>query len=572
MVSSSLRPCSRYSTGAAPAGDPSGHTDLAGRRLRQDHRHRRAQAQHVGEEVAAHESHVGLSRTSRRSPIPLGADPRTSATRSQPNLLACADARPQDRHAACRDRLRRDPGRTGDPGALPGRCRGARPSRRVGPAARARTSRRTSRSSPSIRSDRWTWTRPSTWPGTVTATWCGMRSPTSRPSSRPAGALAAETWRRGATLYSPDTNTPLHPVELSEGAASLLPGDRRPAVLWTIGWTRRASRSRSTSGGRRSPRWPSWTIRPCRPTPTPAPCTRPSRCCRRSAGCAWSWPGERHAISLDIPDAEIVRRPDGHWTLELRAGAGRRAVQRRDQPADRDVRGDDHAGRRDRPAPHAAVADRRAGAALRRATAVLGIPWPASMPPGDVIARPERGRATGRRVPGGRRPAAPRRRVHPVRRRAAEATRARRGGRAVCARDGAAAAAGGPVRHRGLPGAARRPAGAGLGPGGAAGAAEDDGRPRTERHRNWPRPARVRCRCSCCTAGRARSSRPPCCRSKPTADRAIVILHEPPVRAHCDPAGLVEGSVITVRLRLRRSGEPHVRGDPGRVSGAPRQW
>ena len=50
----------------------------------------------------------------------------------------------------------------------------------------------------------------------------------------PGGALAAETWRRGSTLYSPDTNTPLHPVELSEGAASLLPGVRRPAVLWTI--------------------------------------------------------------------------------------------------------------------------------------------------------------------------------------------------------------------------------------------------------------------------------------------------------------------------------------------------
>src|SRR3954469_25852820 len=34
---------------------------------------------------------------------------------------------------------------------------------------------------------------------------------------REGGGLAAETWRRGATLYSPDGNTPLHPVELSEG-------------------------------------------------------------------------------------------------------------------------------------------------------------------------------------------------------------------------------------------------------------------------------------------------------------------------------------------------------------------
>ena len=35
---------------------------------------------------------------------------------------------------------------------------------------------------------------------------------------------------------------------------------------------------------------------------------------------------------------------------------------------------------------------------------------------------------------------------------------------------------------------------------------------------------------------------------EPERERAIVILHEPPVRAHCAPEGLVEGSVITVRL------------------------
>src|SRR6478672_6322405 len=50
----------------------------------------------------------------------------------------------------------------------------------------------------------------------------------------PDGPLAEESWRRGSTLYSPDRNTPLHPVQLSEGAASLLPGDQRSAVLWTI--------------------------------------------------------------------------------------------------------------------------------------------------------------------------------------------------------------------------------------------------------------------------------------------------------------------------------------------------
>jgi exoribonuclease R len=44
----------------------------------------------------------------------------------------------------------------------------------------------------------------------------------------------AEAHRRGETLYSPDTRTPLHPPVLSEGAASLLPGETRPSVLWTI--------------------------------------------------------------------------------------------------------------------------------------------------------------------------------------------------------------------------------------------------------------------------------------------------------------------------------------------------
>ena len=51
---------------------------------------------------------------------------------------------------------------------------------------------------------------------------------------RPGGALEEETWRRGQTIYLPDGNVPLHPVALSEGAASLLPELTRAAVLWTI--------------------------------------------------------------------------------------------------------------------------------------------------------------------------------------------------------------------------------------------------------------------------------------------------------------------------------------------------
>ncbi|KNX37397.1 RNB domain-containing ribonuclease [Luteipulveratus halotolerans] len=51
---------------------------------------------------------------------------------------------------------------------------------------------------------------------------------------RPGGALDAETRKRGQTLYLPDVRIPLHPEVLSEGAASLLPGEVRPAFVWDI--------------------------------------------------------------------------------------------------------------------------------------------------------------------------------------------------------------------------------------------------------------------------------------------------------------------------------------------------
>ncbi|HSP61133.1 MAG TPA: RNB domain-containing ribonuclease [Ornithinimicrobium sp.] len=48
------------------------------------------------------------------------------------------------------------------------------------------------------------------------------------------GALDAEVRRRGMTVYCPDVRVPLHPPLLSEGAASLLPGEVRPAYVWDM--------------------------------------------------------------------------------------------------------------------------------------------------------------------------------------------------------------------------------------------------------------------------------------------------------------------------------------------------
>ncbi|GGO44776.1 RNB domain-containing ribonuclease [Streptomyces lasiicapitis] len=50
----------------------------------------------------------------------------------------------------------------------------------------------------------------------------------------PSGPLDTEAHRRVTTLYFPDGKIPLHPAALSEGAASLLPDQTCPAVLWTI--------------------------------------------------------------------------------------------------------------------------------------------------------------------------------------------------------------------------------------------------------------------------------------------------------------------------------------------------
>jgi exoribonuclease R len=50
----------------------------------------------------------------------------------------------------------------------------------------------------------------------------------------PGDPVDLEANQRGETLYGADSKVPLHPKSLSEGAASLLPDQVAPALLWTI--------------------------------------------------------------------------------------------------------------------------------------------------------------------------------------------------------------------------------------------------------------------------------------------------------------------------------------------------
>jgi exoribonuclease R len=203
---------------------------------------------------------------------------------------------------------------------------------------------------------------------------------------RPGGVLDAETRRRGETLYSPDARTPLHPVAMSEDTASLLPDHNRPAVLWTIeldaggepskvGLGRADVRSlarldyagvqRDRSAGRVHP-----SIELL------------GEIGELRRGVA----RRRHAIDLGISDAEVVRDRRGRWTL----------LRRAELPVEKDnaeislltgmcaatIMLHGKVGLlRTLPPP-----DRGQIAALRRSAAVLNVDWPASAPPGGVIA------------------------------------------------------------------------------------------------------------------------------------------------------------------------------------------
>ncbi len=200
------------------------------------------------------------------------------------------------------------------------------------------------------------------------------------------GALHRETWRRGETQYSPDLATPLHPRELSEDAASLLPDRCRPAVLWTIDLGRDGEplavdlgRALVRSVARLDYPGVQRDLDAGSPHPSVALLTQIGRLRQQAAR-------RRHAITLDLPDAEVVRGGDGHWTLDLRAqGEVEKAnaeISLLTGICAARIMLDGHVGLlRTLPA-----ASEEAIRALRSSAATLRIPWPGDVAAGDLIA------------------------------------------------------------------------------------------------------------------------------------------------------------------------------------------
>ena len=133
----------------------------------------------------------------------------------------------------------------------------------------------------------------------------------------PGDAVDVEANRRGETLYGADSKIPLHPTVLSEGAASLLPDETRPALLWTIkvddtgeGFDVEVQRALVRSRARLSYEAVQADVDAGRASELMGLLQEVGelRLAREAA---------RGGVSLPLPEQELVEK-DGHWELEFR--------------------------------------------------------------------------------------------------------------------------------------------------------------------------------------------------------------------------------------------------------------
>jgi exoribonuclease R len=209
---------------------------------------------------------------------------------------------------------------------------------------------------------------------------------------RSGDAVDAEAWRRGETRYCPDRSIPLHPVSLSEGAASLLPEKIRPAALWRIDLdgageivpggveVRRSlvrSRAQLSYDGLTD-------LLRTRKAPAPAALLPVVGQLRLEAA------RRRHAIDLPIPEQRVVPAnpadPNGRYTVEFRrpldVETWNAQLSLVTGMAAATLMLDGGVGLlRTLPAPPPGSVDR-----LRAAALALGVPWPEGEAVGDVLA------------------------------------------------------------------------------------------------------------------------------------------------------------------------------------------
>src|SRR3954447_3044691 len=192
----------------------------------------------------------------------------------------------------------------------------------------------------------------------------------------PARALDGETHARGLTVYAPDEKVPLHPPVLSEGAASLLPGQWRPAVLWThdLDGDGELTATHVARAQARSVAQHTYADVPADLEPLLREVGERRAAIERARG----------GVALRFPEQEVVKE-GGSWTVRYRV-----PLPSEDHNAQVSLLTGLAAARlmldagvgilRPQPRP-----DERALVRLRRQAVALGVAWPAAVPYPDFV-------------------------------------------------------------------------------------------------------------------------------------------------------------------------------------------
>jgi exoribonuclease R len=132
------------------------------------------------------------------------------------------------------------------------------------------------------------------------------------------GALDAEARQRGQTLYLADGKIPLHPESLSEGRASLLADQERPALVWTF--------ALDSAGAVTEFRLERALVRSraqldyvAAQKQLDAGQDGPLSLLGEIGGLRQQQEQQRGGASLNLPDEEVVQKPDGTYSIERRS-------------------------------------------------------------------------------------------------------------------------------------------------------------------------------------------------------------------------------------------------------------
>ncbi|SDR83203.1 Exoribonuclease R [Nocardioides scoriae] len=200
----------------------------------------------------------------------------------------------------------------------------------------------------------------------------------------PGDPVDVEAHQRGESLYGADRKIPLHPPVLSEGAASLLPDQVRPAFVWTV---RLDAEGRTTAAHVERARVRSTAqldYASVQPQVEGADPGSTLALLRTVGELRLAQEAARGGISLPMPSQELEER-DGRWHLEYRemlpveSWNAQVSLLTGFAAAEKMLAGRIGVLRTLPPAPDDAV--RR----LRRTARALGIEWPAGLSHPDLV-------------------------------------------------------------------------------------------------------------------------------------------------------------------------------------------